>query len=64
MEHTPECCAKLSVLYYAMRQAISGNEEVSEFTIHHRKSRRHPKVALTDLHFADDMKSNKPKSYC
>ena len=38
-----------------MRQAISGREEELGFTIHPRKYRRHPKVALTDLDFADDI---------
>jgi len=43
------------VLDHAMRQAISGREEELGFTIHPRKYRRHPKVALTDLDFADDI---------
>ena len=43
------------VLDHAMRQAISGREEELGFTIHPRKSRRHPKVVLTDLDFADDI---------
>ena len=43
------------VLDYAMRQAISGREEELGFTIHPRKSRRHPKTVLTDLDFADDI---------
>ena len=43
------------VLDYAMRQAISGKEEELGFTLHPRKSRRHPKVVLTDLDFADDI---------
>jgi len=38
-----------------MRQAISGREEELGFTIHPRKSRRYPKVVLTDLDFADDI---------
>ena len=43
------------VLDYAMRQAVSGREEELGFTIHPRKSRRYPKVVLTDLDFADDI---------
>ena len=43
------------VLDYALRRATSGREEELGFTITPRKSRRHPKVALTDLDFADDL---------
>ena len=43
------------VLDHAMRQAVSGREEELGFTIHPRKSRRHPKTVLTDLDFADDI---------
>jgi hypothetical protein len=43
------------VLDYALRKATSGREEELGFTITPRKSRRHPKVALTDLDFADDI---------
>jgi hypothetical protein len=43
------------VLDHAMRQTILESVEELGFTIHHRKSRRHPKVALTDLDFADDI---------
>ncbi|XP_062577713.1 uncharacterized protein LOC134239565 [Saccostrea cucullata] len=43
------------VLDYALRKAISGNEEELGFTILPRKSRRHPKQVLTDLDFADDI---------
>ena len=43
------------VLDFALRNAISGKEEDLGFTIVPRKSRRHPKVALTDLDFADDI---------
>ena len=42
------------VLDHAMWQAISGREELG-FTIHPRKFRRHSKVVLTDLDFADDI---------
>ena len=38
-----------------MRKAISGREEELGFTLTPRKSRRHPKVVLTDLDFADDL---------
>ena len=43
------------VLDYALRKAVAGREEELGFTITPRKSRRHPKVALTDLDFADDI---------
>ena len=43
------------VLDYALRKAISGREEELGFTLTPRKSRRHPKVVLTDLDFADDL---------
>ena len=43
------------VLDYALRRAVAGREEELGFTISRRKSRRHPKVVLTDLDFADDI---------
>ena len=43
------------VLDYALRQAIDGKEEELGFTIHPRRSRRHPKQVITDLDFADDI---------
>jgi hypothetical protein len=43
------------VLDYAMRTALGDKEEDLGFTIHPRRSRRHPKEALADLDFADDI---------
>ena len=43
------------VLDYAMRKAMAGKEEELGFTITPRRSRRHPKVVLADLDFADDI---------
>jgi exonuclease III len=43
------------VLDYALRRAIDGREEELGFTLTPRRSRRHPKEALTDLDFADDI---------
>ena len=43
------------VLDYALRKAIAGREDGLGFTICPRKSRRHPKVTITDLDFADDI---------
>ena len=43
------------VLHYAMRKAMAGKEEELGFTITPRRSRRHPKVVLADLDFADDI---------
>ena len=43
------------VLDFALRRAIEGKEEELGFTLAPRKSRRHPKEALTDLDFADDI---------
>ena len=44
------------VLDYAMRQAMAdGKEEELGFTITPRRSSRHPKEALADLDFADDI---------
>ena len=42
------------VLDYAMSKAMAGKEELG-FTITPRRSRRHPKVVLADLDFADDI---------
>ena len=38
-----------------MRKAIGGKEEELGFTLHHRRSRRHESVILTDTDFADDI---------
>ena len=43
------------VLDYALRKALDGKEEDLGFTITPRKSRRHPKEAIADLDFADDI---------
>ena len=43
------------VLDYALRKAVAGREEELGFTITPRQSRRHAKVVLTDLDFADDI---------
>jgi hypothetical protein len=43
------------VIHHALRKATSGREEELCFTITHRRSSRHPKVALTDLDFANDI---------
>ena len=43
------------VLDYAMSKAMAGKEEELGFTITPRRSRRHPKVVLADLDFADDI---------
>ena len=43
------------VLDYALRKATAGREDELGFTITPRTSRRHPKVTLTDLDFADDI---------
>jgi hypothetical protein len=43
------------VLDYALRKATLGREEELRFTITPRRSSRHPKVALKDLDFADDL---------
>ena len=42
-------------LDYALRQATKGREAELGFTITPRRSRRFPKVTLTDLDFADDI---------
>ena len=43
------------VLDYAKSKAMAGKEEELGFTITPRRSRRHPKVVLADLDFADDI---------
>ena len=43
------------VLDYALKRATEGKEEELGFTILPRRSRRFPKVSLTDLDFADDI---------
>ena len=43
------------VLDYALRKAMNGKEEDLGFTITPRKSSRHPKEALADLDYADDI---------
>ena len=43
------------VLDFALRRAIEGKEEELGFTLTPRRSRRHPKEAITDLDFADDI---------
>lgn len=43
------------VLDYALRKVISGREQDLGFTLTPRKLRRHPKVVLTDLDYADDI---------
>ena len=44
------------VLDYALRKALAdGKEEELGFTVTPRRSRRHPKEALADLDFADDI---------
>ena len=43
------------VLDYALRKAIGGKEDELGFTLKPRKSRRHPKIVLPDLDFADDI---------
>lgn len=43
------------VLDYAISKAMAVKEEELGFTITPRRSRRHPKVALADLGFADDV---------
>ena len=40
---------------YAMRQAISDQQEMLGFTIKARKSRRIPPIVISDLDFADDI---------
>ena len=43
------------VLDYALRKAIDGKEDELGFTLKPRKSRRHPKLVLPVLDFADDI---------
>ena len=43
------------VLDYALRKALDGKENDLGFTITPRRSRRHPKEAIADLDFADDI---------
>ena len=43
------------VLDYAMSKAMAGKEEELGFTLTPRRSRRHPKVVLADLDFANDI---------
>ena len=38
---------------YVVRKAIGGKEEELGFTLHHRRSRRHEPVIMTDTDFAD-----------